>query len=237
MFCGIIGIVHSDDPFRIVVLANSILPQNRYYGYSFLKTYYCNFILQRAKEKKLKELKEIKGKKIRRQYFTIPVLMHYVLMVFVPYCILIFSIQLGKFHMQEWISSIWISVWVCFCFSLPWVLLKFLNRLYFGQIVCVLTEDGIYYKDGLIEWNRISKIEYVIDLPSRYKYDPTRKCRAVIYTENKTIILYHAPRSILRSVKKFKPQINARMSNGSKWLITILVLLLIFLVPLIPFLV
>ena len=37
MFCGIIGIVHSDDPFGIVVSATSILPQNRYYGYSFFE--------------------------------------------------------------------------------------------------------------------------------------------------------------------------------------------------------
>ena len=37
MFCGIIGTVHSDDPFGIVVSATSILPQNRYYGYSFFE--------------------------------------------------------------------------------------------------------------------------------------------------------------------------------------------------------
>lgn len=48
VFCGIISDVHSDDPFRIVFSTTSILPQNRYYGYSFLKTDYCNFILQRA---------------------------------------------------------------------------------------------------------------------------------------------------------------------------------------------
>ena len=51
VFYGIISYVHRDDPFGIVVSATSILPQNRYYGYSFLKTDYCNFILQRAKGK------------------------------------------------------------------------------------------------------------------------------------------------------------------------------------------
>ena len=138
--------------------------------------------------------------------------------------------------MQEWISSVWISVWVCFCFSLPWMILRILNKRYFGKIVCVLTDDGIRYDEGFIGWDCISKIEYVIDLPSRYRYDPKRKCRAVVYTENKTIILYHAPHSILQSVKKFKPQIKTQMSNGSKWLIAILTLLPIVLVPLIPFL-
>ena len=77
------------------------------------------------------KLNEIDGRKIRRQYFTLPVLMHYVLMLFIPYCILVFTIQLNKFNMQEWISSVWISVWVCFCFSLPWMILRILNKRYF----------------------------------------------------------------------------------------------------------
>ena len=175
------------------------------------------------------------GRKIRQQYFMIPVLMHYVLMLFVPYCILIFTIQLGKFNMQEWLSSIWISVWVCFCFSIPWVILKFLNKAYFGKVICVLTEDGIHYNDGFVEWNRISKIEYVIDLPARNRYDPKRKCRAIVHTENETISLFSAPHSILRSVKKLKPQIKTQMANESKWLIAAFVLLPIIFVTLIPF--
>ena len=48
VFCGIIGIVHSDDPFELM-FGYSILLQIRYYGYLFLKTLYCNFILQCAK--------------------------------------------------------------------------------------------------------------------------------------------------------------------------------------------
>ena len=180
---------------------------------------------------------QMNGRKIRRQYFTVPVLMHYVLMPFVPYCILIFSIQLGKFNMQEWISSIWMSVWICFCFSIPWVILKILNKACFGKIICVLTEEGIHYKDGFIEWNRITKIEYIIDRPSRYTYclERERKCRAIVHTEYETITLLQAPHSILRSVKKFQPQIKTQLSNGSKWLIAILVLLSIILVPFIPF--
>ena len=181
-------------------------------------------------------LKEMDGRKIRQQYFTIPVLIHYGLMMFVPYCTLIFTIQLGKFNMQEWLSSIWISVWVCFCFSLPWVILSFLNRAYFGKVICVLTEDGLHYNDGFIEWNCISKIEYVIDFPSRYRYDPNRKCRAGVHSENKTITLLHAPHSILRSVKKFKPQIKTQLSSRSKWLVAILAIIPIVLVPVIPFL-
>ena len=47
VFCGIIGIVHSDDPFELM-FGYSILLQIRYYGYLFLKTLYCNFILQCA---------------------------------------------------------------------------------------------------------------------------------------------------------------------------------------------
>lgn len=181
------------------------------------------------------KLKEIDGKRIRRQYFTIPVLLHYAIMIFVPYYILIFTIQLDKFNMQEWIASIWTSIWICFWFSLPWIILKILNRLCFGKIVCVFTDDGIYHRNGFIEWDRVSKVEYIIDLPQRYKHDPERKCRAVIYTENETIVLLHAPLDILRSAKKYNSQMKTKLSKGSKWFIAVSVIMII-LVPLIPFL-
>ena len=180
-------------------------------------------------------LKDIQGIKIRQQYFTIPVFIHYVMMLFVPYCILIFSMRFGIFNMQEWLSSVWISVWVCFCFSLPWVILKFLNTVYFGKVICVLTENGIYYKDGFIEWNRISKIEYIIDLPPRHRHDPKQRCRAVLYIENKTIVLLHAPRRILRSVKKLHPKTKTMLANESKWLIAAFVLCLIVVALIIAF--
>ena len=143
--------------------------------------------------------------------------------------------RFGIFNMQEWISSCWICVWVCFFFSIPCGILNILNRLYFGKIVCVLTEDGIHYNDGFIEWNRISKIEYIIDLPPRHRHDPKQRCRAVLYMENKTIVLLHAPRRILRSVKKLHPQTKTMLAIESKWLIATFVLCLIVVALIIAF--
>ncbi len=190
------------------------------------------------KRKKVSQinLKEIEGKKVRWQYFSVLVILMCALIFFVSYCMLVFTIKLDEFNIRKWLSDVLTTVWICFCFSAHWIILTILNRFCFGDIVCVLTENGIFYNDGFIEWDRISRVEYIIDLPSKYRYDPNRKCRAVIYTGDDSIVLLHAPRYILRLVKKFDRQIDTGMSKGSKWLVASLVLALIF-VPLLLFLI
>ena len=182
-------------------------------------------------------LKNIKGKKIRCQYFTIPVLIPYVIMFLVPYCIFVFSIRMGEFDMREWLGDLWISVYLCFIFSLPWIVLKILTRLCLGRIICVLDDDGIHHKGGFIAWDRVERVEYVIDVPPRYNIDPNQKCRAVIHTENESIILLQAPLYLLRCIKKSHPKIRAKLSNGSKWLIGVLAALALLAVAVIPFMV
>ena len=183
---------------------------------------------------KTNNLKEIKGKRIRRQYFTIPVVMHYVLMLFIPYCMLVIYVQFGTFDIRQWIADFWICLWICFCFSVPWIILKILNCLCFGKIICVLDEDGIHHRNGFIAWDCISKVEYVIDLPPKYRYDPNQKCRAVIDTQDGSVILLQAPLYILRCIRKSHPQIKTSLSKESKWLIVFLTLLFIVLIPLLP---
>lgn len=183
------------------------------------------------------ELHSIKGKKIRRQYFTIPVVLHYVLMLALAYFFLVFYIMLGRFDFSDWLSDVWISVWVCFVFSLPWCILKKLNRHFFGRIVCVLTEEGIHYHKGIIHWDCIEKIEYVFDTSPKYKNDPQKRCRAVIHTNGRHIAILHAPLSIIRDVKKYKPKINVTLSDKRVLLSYIVIItLLLALCPFISWL-
>ena len=167
-------------------------------------------------------LRNIDGKPIRRQYFTAVVVMHYILMLFIPWVMLVVSLSMHRFDPSKWLSDLWISVWVCFGFSLPWLLLRALNRRFFGRIVCVLSADGIHHPSGKIGWDEIEKIEYVVDHARRYKRDPANRCRAIIYTQRRQIALLHAPLCILSEAKKYKPGLVTRIAGTGKAISTLL---------------
>ncbi len=184
---------------------------------------------------KSNDLHEIVGDRIRWQYFTVPILMINFIAIFVPYCILIFSIPMGNFDFNEWISNALTSVLAFFVLSVPFIILSLFNRCYFGKIICVINDDGIYHADSFVRWNSITKVEYVIKLPHRFMNN--HFCHAIIYTRSEKIILDHAPLSILSCVKKYKPELSAKVSNNSKWMIAILLIGFIIIPFIIPILV
>ena len=62
---------------------------------------------------KKNELKGIDGKKIRRQYFNVPLIFLFFLMLGIPYAITVISLALGKYEQYELSSTFGISVLVC----------------------------------------------------------------------------------------------------------------------------
>ena len=181
-------------------------------------------------------LREIEGEKIRWQYFTFPLLTLGIIAIWVPYVIFVLELYADSFNFSKWLSeNLWIGIWVCFCFSIPFLILSALNRRLFGKIVCVLNEDGIHYKDGFVRWNEIVKTEYEIDFPSRTS-KRHQFCRAIIYTSKEEIVIRHAPLFILSKVKKQNPDIQTEVSKNSKWMVGFLLVALLiipFLMPLI----
>ena len=110
-------------------------------------------------------LKHIEGEKIRRQYFTGPIVLLASLALFIPYAMLVFTVALDKFELSTWLSDTWISVWLCLVFSAPFVILSIFNRRFFGRVICVVSEKGICWEDRSVGWNEIDKIENEINLP------------------------------------------------------------------------
>ena len=109
-------------------------------------------------------LKCIQGKKIRRQGFNIPLIILYSMMFAIPYCIFAISWCVGKLDTYGSPTTFGTSVLLCFLFSVPFLVLRSLNKHFFGKIICVLDEEGIYYANkGKLCWDSIEKIEYVID--------------------------------------------------------------------------
>jgi len=183
---------------------------------------------------KKNHLREIAGDKIRWQYFTWPLLILLFCMLFVPYCTFIFSLYSKNFNLSNWFSDLFVSVEVCLILAVPFIILSVLNRRYFGKIICVINEDGIHYKDGLIKWDAIVKIEYEIELPGGVVKKENLFCHAVIYTRKEKINLIHAPMFLISKVKKYQPSLEAKVSKNSKWMIGFMMVSLAVAVPVIP---
>ena len=105
-------------------------------------------------------LKCIQGKKIRRQGFIIPLTILYTMMFAIPYAIFVISWCMGKLDAYGSPSAFWVSAVMCFLLSVPFLVLRSLNKHFFGKIICVLNEEGIYYANkGKLCWDSIEKIE------------------------------------------------------------------------------
>ena len=179
-------------------------------------------------------LREINGDKIRWQYFYWLIFILMFCMFFVPYCTFIFSLYSGNFDLSNWLSDLLVSVEVCLILAIPFIILSVLNQRYFGKIICVINEDGIHYKDGMIKWGDITKIEYEIELPGGAIKKENRFCHAVIYTRKEKINLIHAPMFFISKVKKYQPSLDAKVSKNSKWMIGFIMVSLVVTVPIIP---
>ena len=167
--------------------------------------------------------------KIRRQYFNFIIVLHGIFLLFAPYCRLVTGIQQGEFSLPEWLAFCLTAAGGSVAFAVPWILLSICNRRYFGKTVCVLREDGIHHANGRIPWSEIVRIEYIIDTQPRYAtFDSSRRCRAVVHTENESVVLLHAPFYTLRAAKRFSPGIETGLAKGSKaWIIGATVLCIV----------
>ena len=177
-------------------------------------------------------LKCIQGKKIRRQGFSIPLIILYSMMFAIPYCIFAISWCVGKLDTYGSPSTFWTSVLVCFLFSVPFLVLRSLNKHFFGKIICVLDKEGIYYANkGKLCWDSIEKIEYVIDSKPRYKGDSKKTWRAIIYThDGKHVVLEKAPLYIISSIKKYQKGLDVKIIGANSLVTPILIMATILLI-------
>lgn len=176
-------------------------------------------------------LKCIQGKKIRRQGFIIPLIILYSMMFAIPYFIFAISWCMGKLDTYGSPSAFWTSVLVCFLFSGPFLVLRSLNKHFFGKIICVLDEEGIYYANkGKLCWDSIEKIEYVIDSKPRYKSDSGKTWRIIIYTHGgKHVVLEKAPLYIISSIKRYQKSFDVKIIGASSLVSPILIMATILL--------
>lgn len=174
---------------------------------------------------KYNPLNDKDGIKIRRQFFNVVIFIILAIMICVIYSILVITLLDNNFVMADWLNSVKISFLVCFGISVPFIIASILNRHYFGKIVCVVNEHGIYYEDGFIYWCDIEKIEYTIaTFGTHNSYSP---CYVEIYTKEKEITINHAPLYLLSRAKKLRKDIKVKLSSFSIWCLSLCLIVLL----------
>lgn len=169
------------------------------------------------------KLKEIRGERIRRQFFTPVIYCVYFALAFLS----VLAVGLGATG-EPLILRIILSL---FAIEALFVLLSLLNRRFFGKTVCVLCKDGIFYDDGLypevafIPWDGIKSASYRIDLPQKsYSADRSSMfggCQMEIKLKHKSesVIVCNAPHYLICKIKKYRPSIDAKLDGFTKFLL------------------
>ena len=174
--------------------------------------------------------KSLRGVKIRRQYFNVCIffLLCFALGVFQSFTFI--PLIEGYFSFSEWRENL-ASPLALMVLSAPLIFFSILNRFLFGKIVCVLNEEGIHYKYGLIRWDRIVRIEYQIASYSKNPRYHQHACIAVV-CKNTTIKIQSAPLYILSAAKKFRPNIKTKIDK-TIWLTLITITAAPIIIPLV----
>ena len=147
-------------------------------------------------------VKNIDGKKIREQYFDGLLIGVSIFAI----CYTIFSF----FNIENFKSNFINIVIVVACFC-PFILLAIFNRFVFGKILCILTDNKLYYfnaetkinsrynkTNGYMQYNEINNVEYI---PSSAGITG-RTSQVVISGENFEIKIFNANRSLVKEIKK-----------------------------------
>ena len=171
-------------------------------------------VVKNDKNAKKNELRHIRGKRIKRTYVNAPAIALSVIAFLVSWATIVFKFALGKFSFSGMLSDVRIAVAVCFGFAIPFLLLFWLYRLFFGTVLCVFTKEGIHHPKGFLYWEKVRKMEYAFDSAPRYKSDLAGCRRVIVYTVGeKHIILPRAPRRTLRLAKKHARDIELKVSG------------------------
>ncbi len=173
-------------------------------------------------------LKDIEGKKIRKQYFNVPIYLYSAMCLFVLLFVTFEQIYSGNFNFEQWIEDVFAVLFVFVLFIVPLLILSVLNRFLFGKIVCVLNEKGIYYSEGYTYWHDIDCLEYSATQLGRWSFYPAY---IDIVCKKKSIRILSAPYYTLSVSRKYHSKIKTKFDN-IVWFVLVFVILLGVISPL-----
>ncbi len=146
---------------------------------------------------------EIPGTRVRRQYFDLPLKITVIMAVLLTELFTIFNFSISDFYFDEWIEFVFESTgWFLIPISI-FLLLSVLNKTVFGEVVCVVNQQGIYYKYGHAKWENIAWIKH--NLPFIHKTVCVSEYIQITLKSESRIDVEHIPKYVLMVAKnKFK---------------------------------
>ena len=101
-------------------------------------------------------LDDIAGEKIRWQFFTVFIYAFTAASPIIVFYVPFLEGKDGLFSVSFFFNAIFMmSLMISVCF-----ILSFFNKRYFGKVVCVMNEKGLYTEDRFVSWDRVKAIGY-----------------------------------------------------------------------------
>lgn len=165
---------------------------------------------------KANKLKEINGKKIRRQYLNIYI-WFILALSFMTIPLLIMNTLWGdsgtKLNSWSEISTYFVAI----VLISPLIIISFFNRFLFGKIVCVLSENGIHYLNGtkarVAKWENIDYIEYGIRMWPFFMTFDHAWCYARVIGDDLDVNIDQAPFMLIGKARKYNKRIKLKFEK------------------------
>ena len=176
-------------------------------------------------KKQAKSLEAIEGKKIRWQYFNTYIYMMLAIIPVIPIMIIMGELRKGNFDIWnvivEMSGSIPALAAVYGIFIGPFIILSIFNRLSFGKILGVVTENTLFLENREIPIADIMKIVYHPRFMSRHKvsFSSATIFVRVKANEMEALDVLHFPLYGLRKIKKYNKKIKLSCDNNIWFLI------------------
>lgn len=165
-------------------------------------------------ERGYNSLKDIHGTKMRRQiFFTVLVIILVLVFMFLYSlgCVYVLENLLGLGDGRNYKQDLTSIFGMCIEPIIILAILSILNLNFFGEIVAVLTDEGVYTKKHFIDWNDITEIKfYTPEMPGK-NLTPTSFAYTEILCLQGTRKIYHMPLWFLLKAKRFNKQIKLRI--------------------------
>lgn len=165
-------------------------------------------------------LSQIKGTKIRKQCFNF--ILYAFLSMLLPVIPMIFILECEKQNVSIWNS--WHLFWnitiealpTILAFMLPLFLLSACSKFFFGKIIAVVEQNGLYLENVFIPWEDIKEVKYNVTRFSKSNFRAAyititvAAARKREYSVEVTSFTLYG----LRKLKKYLPHQAVRWAKG-----------------------
>ncbi len=146
------------------------------------------------------------GIKIRRQYFNffIMALFGAFLFFLIVNTVRLITVNYGIYDWWETMRNV---ISQTLCLLLPLGVLSVLNMLFFGEVICVISEEGLSYKGVFVRWEDVLYIEHRLLEHTKREHYP---CYITLVCPEEKISVTSAPFFVCLFAKKYKSGIKIK---------------------------